>query len=524
MKYTKHFSTRKTPQNEQIPLSSQVENSAGGYSWKVDDWTLLKRFLILGSEGGSYYVDEKKMTVESASAVIRCAKINGKKTVDMIVEISDNGKAPKNDPAIFAMAICAASENAYTRKYALQNLSKVCRIPTHLFKFLSDIKELRGWGRGLREAISKWYLDKNPDNLAYHIVKYRNREGWNHIDALRLSHPKAEGVHQEIFKYIKNGEMGNVPETIRAFEALQKAETNKEIIDILKSFPELSWEMIPTQFLKEKSVWTALIPNMKYTALIRNLARITANGTLVPMSELVQAIVKKLTDVDSIKKSREHPLSILMALNVYSNGRGEKGNLSWIPIPRILDALNKAFYIAFDNIEPTGKRILLALDVSSSMTWNNIAGMTGITPRVGSVALAMATARTEENYHIMGFSHELVRIPVTSACRLDDAIRTIERARAGGTDCALPMVWALENKVEVDTFVIYTDNETWFGKIHPAQALKEYRNKMGINSKLVVVSMLVNKFSIADPNDSGMMDIVGFDTACPAIISEFIRG
>ena len=34
----------------------------------------------------------------------------------------------------------------------------------------------------------------------------------------------------------------------------------------------------------------------------------------------------------------------------------------------------------------------------------------------------------------------------------------------GRTDAALPMLWALENKVKADTFVIYTDSETWYGK------------------------------------------------------------
>ncbi|CAF4970990.1 unnamed protein product, partial [Rotaria socialis] len=30
----------------------------------------------------------------------------------------------------------------------------------------------------------------------------------------------------------------------------------------------------------------------------------------------------------------------------------------------------------------------------------------------------------------------------------------------GATDCALPMLWAIENKEQIDVFVIYTDSET----------------------------------------------------------------
>ncbi len=43
------------------------------------------------------------------------------------------------------------------------------------------------------------------------------------------------------------------------------------------------------------------------------------------------------------------------------------------------------------------------------------------------------------------------------------------------------------------------------------QALRDYRKKTGIAAKLVVVGMVSNGFSIADPDDGGMLDVVGFD-------------
>ena len=94
----------------------------------------------------------------------------------------------------------------------------------------------------------------------------------------------------------------------------------------------------------------------------------------------------------------------------------------------------------------------------------------------------------------------------------------------GGTDCALPMLYAQATEREVDTFVIYTDSETWAGDVHPAQALRDYRRASGIDARLVVVGMVSNGFSIADPTDPGMLDVVGFDTATPQLISDFARG
>jgi hypothetical protein len=58
-----------------------------GFSFGVDDWTRLRRFLVLGSEGGSYYASEQKLTKENADALFRCIKVDGRRTVDEIVAI-----------------------------------------------------------------------------------------------------------------------------------------------------------------------------------------------------------------------------------------------------------------------------------------------------------------------------------------------------------------------------------------------------------------------------------------------------
>ena len=120
-----------------------------------------------------------------------------------------------------------------------------------------------------------------------------------------------------------------------------------------------------------------------------------------------------------------------------------------------------------------------------------------------------------------GFSHQLVDLGITLKQSLDEVVSRIERVPMGATDCALPMLHAAEEKIPVDGFVIYTDNETWFGKVHPYQALRDYRSKLRIPAKLAVVGMTATKFTIADPQDPGTMDFVGFDSAAPAVLSMF---
>jgi hypothetical protein len=53
---------------------------------------------------------------------------------------------------------------------AVQNLAKVCRIGTHLFHFAEYVNALRGWGRGLRNAVCRWCLEQGADKLAYQVA------------------------------------------------------------------------------------------------------------------------------------------------------------------------------------------------------------------------------------------------------------------------------------------------------------------------------------------------------------------
>src|SRR5262245_63180519 len=156
MKFTQHFSTQTTDQSQKIPGTSQVPNSAGGYAWAVDDWVRLDRFLVLGSEGGTYYIGERQLTRENAEAVARCINADGVRVVARIMEISEAGRAPKNDPAIFALALCAALGDPATRRAAFDALPRVCRTGTHLFHFAQYADGLRGWGGGMRDDVGGW--------------------------------------------------------------------------------------------------------------------------------------------------------------------------------------------------------------------------------------------------------------------------------------------------------------------------------------------------------------------------------
>jgi 60 kDa SS-A/Ro ribonucleoprotein len=389
-----------------------------------------------------------------------------------------------------------------------------------------------GWGRGTQRAFGAWYAAKDPKALAYQAVKYQRRNGWSNRDLLRKAHvkpPTAE--HDAIFRWMVAGWDEASPQApqdgtrlIWAFERAKRASDRDEIVRLIQEYG-LTREGVPTTYLKDAHVWDALLDNagrgMPMTAMIRNLGKMTDVGLLKPMSNASRFVVNRLRNQEALRKARIHPLAALVALNTYQSGRGVRGSLQWTPVQPIVDALDHAFYATFKNQTPTGLRWMLGLDVSGSMGWGHIAGLPGITPRVAAAAMAMVTARVEANHALMAFTGEFIPLNISPRERLDAVMRKTSGLNFGPTDCALPMLHALKHRIPVDVFAIYTDNETWYGKVHPAQALAKYRQTMGIPAKLIVVGMVGNEFSIANPDDAGMLDVVGFDTAAPAVMRDF---
>ena len=85
------------------------------------------------------------------------------------------------------------------------------------------------------------------------------------------------------------------------------------------------------------------------------------------------------------------------------------------------------FFPIFQNVEPTNKRYLLAIDVSGSMTTGGCNGASSISPSVASAAMAMVTARTENSHKFVGFSHEIVPLNIDSEMSLERVITVIHR-------------------------------------------------------------------------------------------------
>lgn len=535
-----------TPQSEALD-DRQVANNAGGFVYEVDRWDRLDRFLVLGTESGTYYAGERELTLENLSNIRALIAEDGPRVVTRVVEFRVDNRAPKTDTLILVLALCASAESPVTRKMALNSLGVVCRYATEMFNFCAFVQQFRGWGHGLRRAVAQWYESRDASDIAYQAVKYRQRNGWTHRDVLRLSHPRwlDDPERRMVYEWICRGttpEGDSVPaQMIRAHMAAMGDSpievAPNDVANLIRRVG-LPWEAVSTEYLRDPNIWGALMESsaLPNRALLRNLARMTMNHTFSYEDYRDRAVER----INNFGKHL-HPYEVMLAMITYASGRSFRGSGSWTPVRQVVEALDAAFYAAFGSVEPTGKRIQLALDVSGSMDDRHLRDSV-VSAREAAAAMALVTASVEPNYTTTAFTSagsypwtemrstmwalpSISEIDLSSRRRLDDVISYVRSLPFAGTDCALPMLWAAKNKRKVDAFIIYTDNETWAGDVHPAEALRQYRKASGIHdAKLVVVGMTATDFTIADPNDPGMLDVVGFDASAPGLIADFIRG
>jgi hypothetical protein len=314
---------------------------------------------------------------------------------------------------------------------------------------------------------------------------------------------------------------------LKALIELAKTGATKDAataLRVMRDVRRIQREHLPTELLSLPTIWSALLDELGVMALVRNLNKLSSTGVANTRGG---DIVRMLCDPKRVMDSKIHPFAVLVAIKTYGKGCGDLGSSTWPVNSSILLAMSTTFKLSFGNVPRTGKRIMLALDVSGSMSGAYCAGSTTVNCREGSVAMAMATLHAE------GAANTQIYAFTTTFRNMNGRIKpemSIDAAMAatndvfGGTDCALPMTEAMKLGLKIDAFIVYTDSETYAPTVHPQVALEQYRKQSGIDAKLIVVGMASNNLSIADHKDRNTLNLAGFDTSTPNLISMFING
>ena len=319
MTYLKTVLNKKqTPQSQPIPGSAQVANSAGGYTFAVDDWTRLARFLVLGAEGGSYYAGERALTLENAEAVKRCiARRRAARGAGDRRRVRGRARAEERPGPVRAGDVRGVWR---TRTRAGARRWRPCR-------------RWRGSGRTCSTSRSMWTgcaaggagcvrrsATGTPRCPPTSWPTRRSSTGSGTAGATATccacrTRSRRRSSISRLYHWLTQGweGVGETPHPdaalrlVWAAERAKTAGTAAEVAALIREY-RLPREAVPTQWLTDPFVWEALLEEMPMTALIRNLATLTRVGLLTPQGPETRQVAAQITDEARLRKARVHPI------------------------------------------------------------------------------------------------------------------------------------------------------------------------------------------------------------------------
>ncbi|RKY97591.1 MAG: hypothetical protein DRQ10_08395, partial [Candidatus Hydrothermota bacterium] len=503
-----------TPQSQPIPSKKDrmARNNAGGYSFVIAPELRLRRWFLLGSEGGSYYQSEKELTLENITSL---KQIPPSRILKIAQEHIEKQAYIRPYPLQVTLVWLTTQLDGAEKSEAWKALTRLVRSPFDIFRTLSYVKQIRGWGRSVRRWVAQFYT-RPIEKVAYWTLKYPNRDGWSHKDAIHLAHVKPPTPqHEKLFDYLFKRTYGKARPTdvppltqfARGIKELYEATSNADffegedlqrIKEIIAKY-RLTWDVLPTRLLNDPEIWKVLIENslVPATAMLRQLPRLTKLG-------LTDSHVDKI--IERLERGRFMFWDILRAWAIYRSG--ESKQISFKPSQKIVRYLKKKlgefFMKAEGDISIDGK-VVVAIDVSGSMD-DYASGLPIRAVQLARLFGGYLAHRLPSIYVEFARSIQKVNIPPKN---IDEALQGYG---SGGTDCALPFQFALEQFEKGEKIVgvvILTDSETWAGKIHADEVIQEIRRRYNPKFKAINIPFVANPSSVLDPNDPLSLEVRG---------------
>ncbi len=519
-----------TPQSQPIPgrEAEMIQGRSGGWMFDAGIWKMLRRCLLIGTAKSTYYAGKRELTEDFVAVVREAVAENPTKVAEEILYASD-GRSINNSAPIFALVLLSMGEAPEAKKAFQEIFPQVVRTGSHFYEWLNYTKSLRGFGKVIREVGKNWLSREDVKGLAYQLLKYQQRQGFSHRDALRLFHVKPTTEDQQLlFNWVIKG-WEELPSEIPS-EALAQIwwyewlKRNPDQTHEAISQGRLTHEMAAPVGKMDKQAWQLLFNQMPIGAMLRNLGSLTELGVLrADAGANLSRVEAVLNNKEHLRKGRIHPIDVLKALKTYqSGGRLGRSQKTWNPVSRIVDILETAVELSFEVVEPTGKSFMHAVDVSGSM--GSLVADMGLSCCEIATTMALVTAKAEKNYTIRGFATDFRNLDITAKDSFSSAVRKASNQNFGGTDASVAYDWMIKNKFKADVVCFWTDSESWAGRRHPSQALAEYRNKVNRNVKAVYVTLAPYRITLVDPKDPLSWDLAGFDPSTPRVIQMLATG
>lgn len=515
-----------------------TRNYEGAPAFVRGDEEQLVRVLMTGNFEHTFYASDAELAGEAIGLFRHFAATDPHFLAQAIVYARAEGLiriAP-----ITALVVLSAADSADAKELFRRIFSRVIQTPGDLQDVIALCRRsaLRGMGKAVTRAANRWLAGISQ----YHVVKYGSESQQISLrDIYRMTRPKLTGEANVIARYVVKGEVApeltqiagyeEFKRTARALAAGQGAggstlsdeervAAEARVLALIGEY-RLPWEVVAGQVIPARAVWERLVYDMPYMALLRNLNNMVKYG-VTDSAEVLDYMTRTLADPQRVASGKQLPFRYFSALKALK-AEGAVGTA-------LREALSAALGLSFANMPELGRRVLVANDISGSMSTRPSPRSDTTMAEIAGI-FAAAVYKKAESGEIVSFDTQAHPRSVSKRQGMAEIAKAVS-GYGGGTNLAAPLEYAFKNRKGqarvFDSAVFLTDSESWYDHLTRNRGvldeIRDYRKRVSPELKCFFVQLLPYKHAVVPESEPGCYYIYGWSGAVLGYIASVVSG
>lgn len=425
------------PFRSQEPVAGAV-NEAGGLAYARDPRAALALYASTGCLNGTFYADDES---QLAHVLALCAEVDAGFVARTAIHARQRGHM-KDMPALLLATLASRDATAFAQAFSrVVDSGRMLRNVVQILR--SGRTGRRSLGSLPKRLVRQWLERASVRQILQAAIGQQP----SLADVIRMVHPKPVDAEREaLYGWVigRPFDPAALPAVLREYEAFKHAPEG-----VLPDLPFQYFTSLPLQ----REHWQAMARGMSWQGLRMNLNTFARNGMFEDPA-MVEEVAARLCDPEQIRRARVFPYQLLAARNAAMG----------LP-QRLVEALERALEIATHQVPTLPGRVVVAVDVSGSMSSPVTGWRKGATSKVRCVdaaaLLAACVLRSNPQARVLPFDTKVrdVALPVGQA-----VMAQADRLAAlcgGGTTISAPLAQLNKERAKVDLLVLVSDNQSW---------------------------------------------------------------
>ncbi|MDJ1006419.1 MAG: RNA-binding protein [Paracoccaceae bacterium] len=485
---------------------ADTKNAHGAPAYAYDDAQALAQVAVTGTFGGMYY---QSAEAELEYVVMVAEAVEAEYLAKAAIYARQKGHM-KDMPAVL-LAILARRDPALFRRAFGRVVDNGKMLRTFVQVVRSGQTGRKSLGSAPKAMVQHW-LNSAPDRA---MLNANVGNDPSLADVIKMVHPKPASAEREaLFAWIvgKPCDVSRLPEALQAWLVFK--ETGKGEV------PDVPFQML-TQLELSTRHWARIARNGSWQMVRQNLNTFQRHGVFGVAKE-VKLVAGKLRDAERIRKAKAFPYQLMVAAQ----------NLAPEIPGAIREALHDAMELAVANVPAVGGQVVVAPDVSGSMTWPVTGygrGKASVVRHVDVAALvAAAMLRQNRGARIMPFDFDVRDVRLEPRDTILTNAEKLAALAGGGTTVSAPIARLNREGKSPDLVVIVSDNQSWAdarGGGRGTALMKEWDRLKRRNPKARLVCLDIAPYGTTQAaKRDDVLNIGGFSDAVFGQIADFAAG